>query len=98
MRQICVECDEHVSEAWKGTANSVSTETAKRTPLFEEHQKLGARMIPFGGWDMPVQYTGIIEEHRAVRNAAGIFDLGHMGQASVSGPDAHRFVRLRRDE
>jgi aminomethyltransferase len=70
----------------------VSTETAKRTPLYEEHQRLGARMIPFGGWDMPVQYTGIIEEHRAVRNAAGIFDLGHMGQASVTGPDAHRFV------
>jgi len=71
----------------------VSTETAKRTPLYAEHQKLGARMIPFGGWDMPVQYTGIIEEHRAVRNAAGIFDLGHMGQARVSGPDAERFVQ-----
>ncbi len=71
----------------------MSTETAKRTPLFEEHERLGARMIPFGGWDMPVQYTGIIEEHRAVRNAAGIFDLGHMGQARVSGPDAARFVQ-----
>jgi len=71
----------------------VSTETAKRTPLYAEHQRLGARMIPFGGWDMPVQYTGIIEEHRAVRNAAGIFDLGHMGQARVSGPDAERFVQ-----
>jgi len=71
----------------------VSTETAKRTPLFEEHQKLGARMIPFGGWDMPVQYSGIIEEHRAVRSAAGLFDLGHMGQARVSGPDAERFVQ-----
>jgi len=73
--------------------SGVSTETAKRTPLYAEHQKLGARMIPFGGWDMPVQYTGIIEEHRAVRNAAGIFDLGHMGQARVSGPDAERFVQ-----
>ena len=71
----------------------VSTETAKRTPLHAEHERLGARMIPFGGWDMPVQYTGIIEEHRAVRNAAGIFDLGHMGQARVSGPDAERFVQ-----
>ncbi len=73
--------------------SGVSTETAKRTPLYAEHQQLGARMIPFGGWDMPVQYTGIIEEHRAVRNAAGIFDLGHMGQARVSGPDAERFVQ-----
>ncbi len=71
----------------------MSTETAKRTPLYAEHVRLGARMIPFGGWDMPVQYTGIIEEHRAVRNAAGIFDLGHMGQAQVSGPDAERFVQ-----
>src|SRR5262249_40337843 len=48
---------------------------------------------PFGGWDMPVQYAGIIDEHRAVRNAAGIFDLGHMGQARVSGPEAERFVQ-----
>ena len=76
-----------------GIGGCVSTDTAKRTPLYEEHVKLGARMIPFGGWDMPVQYTGIIEEHRAVRNAAGLFDLGHMGQARVSGPDAERFVQ-----
>lgn len=71
----------------------MSTETTKRTPLYAEHERLGARMIPFSGWDMPVQYAGIIEEHRAVRNAAGIFDLGHMGQARVSGPDAERFVQ-----
>ncbi|MGI8690043.1 MAG: glycine cleavage system aminomethyltransferase GcvT [Thermomicrobiales bacterium] len=71
----------------------MSTETAKRTPLYAEHQKLGARMTPFGGWDMPLQYTGILEEHRAVRNAAGLFDLGHMGQARVSGPDAECFVQ-----
>ncbi|MCA1723122.1 MAG: glycine cleavage system aminomethyltransferase GcvT, partial [Thermomicrobia bacterium] len=74
-------------------SNGVSTETAKRTPLYAEHERLGARMTPFGGWDMPVQYTGIIEEHRAVRHAAGLFDLGHMGQAQVSGPDAERFVQ-----
>ena len=73
--------------------SELSTETAKRTPLYAEHERLGARMIPFGGWDMPVQYTGIIEEHRAVRNAAGIFDLGHMGQARISGPDAEKFVQ-----
>ncbi len=76
-----------------GDGSHVSTSTAKRTPLYEEHQRLGARMIPFGGWDMPVQYTGIIEEHRAVRTAAGIFDLGHMGQAVVRGPDAEHFVQ-----
>lgn len=74
--------------------NGVSTEAAKRTPLYAEHERLGARMTLFGGWEMPVQYTGIIEEHRAVRNAAGIFDLGHMGQARVSGPDAERFVQF----
>lgn len=74
--------------------SGVSTETAKRTPLYAEHQKLGARMTPFGGWDMPLQYTGILDEHRAVRNAAGLFDLGHMGQTRVSGPDAERFVQF----
>lgn len=74
--------------------NGVSTEAAKRTSLYAEHERLGARMTLFGGWEMPVQYTGIIEEHRAVRNAAGIFDLGHMGQARVSGPDAERFVQF----
>jgi len=73
--------------------SGVSTGTAKRTPLYAEHEKLGARMTPFGGWDMPLQYTGILEEHRAVRNGAGLFDLGHMGQARVSGPDAERFVQ-----
>lgn len=76
-----------------GVSTSVSTSEAKRTPLYEEHRRLGARMIPFGGWDMPVQYAGIIEEHRAVRTAAGIFDLGHMGQAVIAGPDAERFVQ-----
>jgi aminomethyltransferase len=57
----------------------------RRTALFERHQALGARIIEFGGWEMPVQYTGIIEEHRAVRAAAGLFDLSHMGELLVSG-------------
>jgi len=65
------------------------TETAdKRTPLYDEHVRLGAKIIPFGGWLMPVQYTGIVEEHRAVRNALGMFDISHMGQFQVDGPDA----------
>jgi aminomethyltransferase len=57
-----------------------------RTPLFPAHQKLGARLIDFGGWEMPVQYTSIVEEHLAVRKAAGIFDISHMGEVLVQGP------------
>jgi aminomethyltransferase len=60
----------------------------KRTPLFSAHVEAGARMVPFGGWEMPVQYTGIIEEHRAVRAAAGCFDVSHMGEFEVEGPGA----------
>ncbi|MFL6583947.1 MAG: glycine cleavage system aminomethyltransferase GcvT [Chthoniobacterales bacterium] len=57
----------------------------KRTPLHEEHVRLGAKMIPFGDWEMPVQYSGIVDEHQAVRNNIGIFDISHMGQLVVSG-------------
>jgi aminomethyltransferase len=60
----------------------------KRTPLFSAHVEAGARMVPFGGWEMPVQYTGIIEEHRTVRAAAGCFDVSHMGEFEVEGPGA----------
>ncbi len=60
----------------------------KRTVLFAEHQKLSARMTSFAGFEMPVQYSGIIEEHMAVRKAAGIFDLSHMGEFEVAGPRA----------
>jgi len=58
------------------------------TPLLDRHEALGARMVPFAGWLMPVQYAGILEEHRAVRSAAGLFDLSHMGELVVEGPDA----------
>jgi aminomethyltransferase len=64
----------------------------KRTPLFAAHQKLGARLIDFGGWEMPVQYTGIVDEHQAVRTAAGIFDISHMGEVIVHGPGALDFL------
>jgi aminomethyltransferase len=64
----------------------------KRTPLFETHQRLGARLIDFGGWEMPVQYTSIVEEHNAVRKAAGIFDISHMGEVFVSGAGAEAFL------
>ena len=60
----------------------------KRTPLYAEHVAAGARMVPFGGWEMPVQYTGIIEEHRTTRSAAGLFDVSHMGEFEVDGPGA----------
>jgi aminomethyltransferase len=65
----------------------------KRTPLYETHVALGARMVEFGGWEMPVQYTGILDEHNAVRNAAGLFDIDHMGQFDVTGPDALAFLQ-----
>lgn len=61
---------------------------ALRTPLFEAHAALGARFTEFGGWDMPVRYGSIIDEHRAVRQAAGLFDLSHMGELDISGPGA----------
>jgi aminomethyltransferase len=60
----------------------------KRTPLFAAHVKAGARMVPFGGWEMPVQYSGIVEEHRTVRAAVGCFDVSHMGEFEVEGPGA----------
>ena len=64
----------------------------KRTALYAAHRQLGARLIDFGGWEMPVQYRGIAAEHRAVRNAAGIFDISHMGEVTVSGPGAAAFL------
>ena len=64
----------------------------KRTPLFAAHQKLGGRLIEFGGWEMPVQYSSIVDEHLAVRRAGGLFDICHMGEVSVSGPGALPFL------
>src|SRR5258708_1411764 len=64
----------------------------KRTPLFASHQKLGGKLIEFGGWEMPVQYTSITDEHLAVRRAAGLFDISHMGEVTVSGPAAESFL------
>ena len=62
--------------------------TLKRTPLNAAHRKAGARMVEFGGWEMPVEYSGIIEEHVAVRTRAGLFDVSHMGEIEVRGPEA----------
>jgi glycine cleavage system T protein (aminomethyltransferase) len=70
----------------------VSEPAPKKTPLYEEHVRLGARMVPFAGWVMPVQYTSIVEEHQAVRNNAGIFDISHMGQLIVDGAGAREWL------
>ena len=69
------------------------SETLAITPLYDAHQELGARMMSFGGFDMPVQYSGIIDEHQAVRNDAGLFDVSHMGEVEVTGPHAEAFVQ-----
>ena len=66
--------------------------TLQKTALFAAHQKLGARLVEFGGWLMPVQYTGIVEEHKAVREAAGVFDISHMGEFFVRGSEAMAFL------
>jgi glycine cleavage system T protein (aminomethyltransferase) len=66
--------------------------TTKKTPLYDEHVRLGAKIVPFAGWLMPVQYTGIVDEHQAVRNNVGIFDISHMGQFIVEGADAGEWL------
>jgi len=67
--------------------------TLKRTPLHEQHVAAGAKLVPFAGWEMPVSYEGIREEHAAVRNHAGLFDVSHMGQVEVEGPGAQAFLQ-----
>jgi len=63
-------------------------QTLQRTPLYEKHVALGARMVPFAGWEMPVQYDGVIPEHKAVRGDCGVFDVSHMGELEVEGMHA----------
>jgi aminomethyltransferase len=68
-------------------------ETLLHTPLHDRHVELGARMVPFAGWEMPVQYAGVIEEHRAVRRDTGVFDVSHMGELEVEGPRAQELLQ-----
>ena len=68
-------------------------QTLRRTPLHDRHVALGARMVPFAGWEMPVQYAGVIAEHRAVRTDAGVFDVSHMGELEVEGPTARDLLQ-----
>jgi aminomethyltransferase len=70
-----------------------AADTLRRTPLFERHERAGARLVPFAGWEMPVQYEGIRQEHVAVRAGAGMFDVSHMGQIETSGPEAERLLQ-----
>ncbi len=70
-------------------------QTLRRTPLYERHAALGARLVPFAGWEMPVQYTSIIDEHRTVRTSAGVFDVSHMGQLRLADDGAHDYLQSR---
>jgi aminomethyltransferase len=68
-------------------------QTLLRTPLYERHVQLGARLVPFAGWEMPVQYEGVIPEHLAVRRDSGVFDVSHMGELEAAGPRAREFLQ-----
>ncbi len=75
------------------TSTDAAAPRLKRTPLYDEHRALGARLVEFSGWEMPVQYSGILEEHRAVRERAGLFDVCHMGEFHIEGPGALDFLQ-----
>src|SRR6186997_216017 len=81
----CDSCDPLMAQAVPGTL--------KKTPLNARHRSLGARMVEFGGWDMPVEYSGIADEHMAVRTRAGLFDVSHMGEIEIAGRDALKAVQ-----
>jgi aminomethyltransferase len=72
---------------------AAGAQTLKRTPLYDRHVAAGARLVPFAGWEMPVQYAGIREEHVAVRTDVGVFDVSHMGEVETTGPDAEAFLQ-----
>src|SRR3989338_9048767 len=71
----------------------MQTLAGKKTPLYDIHQKLGARIVNFGGWLLPVQYTGIVQEHQATRRSVGLFDVSHLGQVDVEGEEAEQFLQ-----
>src|SRR5436305_12467100 len=72
---------------------AAGTDTLKRTPLHDRHAAAGAKLVPFAGWEMPVQYEGIRAEHVAVRTHVGVFDVSHMGEIETSGPGAEAFLQ-----
>jgi aminomethyltransferase len=70
-----------------------AADTLRRTPLYDRHERAGAKLVPFAGWEMPVQYEGIRQEHVAVRTGCGVFDVSHMGEIETSGPQAEEFLQ-----
>src|SRR3954447_9563987 len=70
-----------------------AADTLRRTPLYDRREQAGAKLVPFAGWEMPVQYEGIRQEHVAVRTGAGVFDVSHMGEIETSGPQAEEFLQ-----
>src|SRR5690349_8413535 len=86
----CASCPARSSPA--SPARPTPYPPPKRTRLFDSHKALGGRMVPFAGWEMPVQYSGVREEHLATRQAAGLFDVSHMGVWEAEGPTAAAFL------
>src|SRR3954471_2780819 len=87
-------CRRPLWRACSATLRRFEMDVMKKTPLFEEHEKAGAKLIPFAGYMMPVQYaTGIVAEHNAVRTTCGLFDVSHMGEVFVTGPQALNLVQ-----
>lgn len=70
----------------------MQSENLQRTPLYNRHVELGGKIVPFAGWELPVQYSGVIAEHQAVRERAGLFDVSHMGEVFVTGPEAEKAI------
>src|ERR1700691_706680 len=77
----------------KSSVTTPATAEVRKTALNSIHRQLGAKMVNFGGWDMPVEYSGILSEHEAVRTRAGLFDVSHMGEIEVRGPEALKLVQ-----
>src|SRR5258708_22398238 len=69
------------------------TASLRKTALNESHRRMGAHMVPFGGWDMPIEYTGIVAEHMAVRTRVGVFDVSHMGEIEIEGKEALALIQ-----
>ena len=78
---------------WRNSALSISPEKTFKTPLYSAHVARKAKMVPFGGWLMPVSYEGVLAEHKTVREACGIFDVSHMGEVRVKGPEAEKYLQ-----
>jgi glycine hydroxymethyltransferase len=89
---VCIPDGVHAQEALPDFSWEEVEGELRRTPIFDVHKKLGAKIIPFAGWEMPVWYSSVVEEHLAVRQAAGLFDVAHMGVYQAEGPDAAVFL------